>query len=145
MVLSKSCAYAIRAMVCLDTLSNEDFVSIQSLSEQLGVSFYFLTKILQRLSAEGMLESYRGPKGGVKLLKSAKDITLFEVIVIIDGESALNECVLGLKQCGDEQPCCLHQEAKKNREELKTLYRIKTIRDLSLRERKGECVGVVLS
>ena len=67
MIFSKSCVYGLRAMIYLASIPREGYVSIKSLSDKLDISFHFLTKILQELTAAELMESMKGPKGGVRL------------------------------------------------------------------------------
>ncbi|MFU8811484.1 MAG: RrF2 family transcriptional regulator, partial [Balneolaceae bacterium] len=64
-MLSKSCTYGLRAAVLLATKEKEVYVTIKELSDELDISFFFLTKVLQQLTKAELLESYKGPNGGV--------------------------------------------------------------------------------
>ncbi|HCT51303.1 MAG TPA: transcriptional regulator, partial [Balneola sp.] len=66
MLLSKSCVYGLRASIYLASKSDEEFNSIKEMSDKLEISFHFLTKILQQLTAESLMVSYKGPKGGIR-------------------------------------------------------------------------------
>lgn len=108
MLLSKSCVYGLRASLYLAAKNDGEFHSIREMSDRLDISFHFLTKILQQLTADGLLESYKGPNGGVRLSKKGKESTLFDLVVAIDGPALFTECALGLPGCGSEEPCPLH-------------------------------------
>ncbi|MGM0460546.1 MAG: RrF2 family transcriptional regulator, partial [Bacteroidota bacterium] len=105
MLLSKSCVYGLRATLYLATKDREEFTPIKQLSDKLEISFHFLTKILQQLTADGMLESFKGPNGGVRLMKPGGKIALIDVVLAIDGPEILTECALGLPGCGLKNPC----------------------------------------
>lgn len=124
MLFSKGCTYAIRASV-LVTLkeANEDrrFIPIRELSDELNLSFHFLTKIMQTLTEAHILESFRGPNGGVGLAKPAKEISLLDIVAAVDGMSLFTDCALGLPGCGDSTPCPLHESWAKRREELRKM------------------------
>jgi Rrf2 family transcriptional regulator, iron-sulfur cluster assembly transcription factor len=79
LMLSSSCEYGIRATLYLASLNRDDFVSIGHISEQLDISFHFLTKTFQKLTQAGLMESQRGPSGGVRLKRPASEITLKDV------------------------------------------------------------------
>lgn len=141
MVLSKACTYGVLASLFVAKQSeNGRYVSIREMSDELNISFHFLTKILQKLTAEGILQSHKGPKGGVLLGRPADMITVLDVVVAIDGEKVFNECVLGLPGCGSERPCPLHNNWVTVREDLREMFSAKTlaatsddIRELGLR------------
>lgn len=129
-MLSKSCEYGLRATLYLASLNHDGYVSIGTISEELGISFPFLTKIFQKLNDAGLLESQRGPKGGVALTKPAQDVTLYDIVVAIDGDDLFGECVLGLPNCGDAEPCPLHDEWTEKRAGVETMFRNATLAEL---------------
>ena len=54
------------------------------------MSMKFALKILRRLCKVKLVESFRGIKGGYKLKKSANDISLRNVIEVIQGDLFIN-------------------------------------------------------
>ena len=86
-MLSKSSLYGIKALLYLAEEQGNNFIPINNISEQLNIPFHYLTKIFQMLSKCGFIESQKGSKGGVKLIKSPCMISLGEIIKAIDTES----------------------------------------------------------
>lgn len=97
-----------RASLYLSSKKDQEFHSLKEISDELGISFHFLTKILQQLTAEGYVESYKGPNGGVRLSTKGKEATLYDLVVAIDGPGLFTQCALGLPGCGLQEPCPLH-------------------------------------
>ncbi|MFH1755109.1 MAG: Rrf2 family transcriptional regulator [Candidatus Latescibacterota bacterium] len=108
MLLSKTCSYAIRASLYIAIHQDRKFIPIRDISEELGVSFHFLTKILQILTGRNILVSFRGPNGGITLARPAGEIVLAEIVEAVDGLAIFNNCVLGLGLCDDSNPCPVH-------------------------------------
>jgi len=109
-MLSKSCVYGLRAAVYVACFGEgRKYVPIREVSGELGVSFHFLTKILQQLTEAGLMASYRGPNGGIALARPPAKTTLMDVVVAIDGHDAFERCLLGLSQCSSAHPCPLHE------------------------------------
>lgn len=131
MLFSNSCVYGLRAALFLASKKDEEHTSIRELSEKLDISFHFLTKILQQLTAVNLLESKKGPKGGVRLSKPAEEISLLDVVVAIDGDELFKECVLGLPGCGMAQPCPLHSIWKENRDDIQKMLETQTLLDIA--------------
>lgn len=131
MIISKTCSYGLWAVIYLASLPEREYVSIRKISKELGISFHFLTKILQKLTDEKILHSLRGTNGGVALAKKKADINLFEVINAIDGLDIWSDCYLGLPNCSDSNPCPIHDHWKKQRFELSEYLTSKTLEDLS--------------
>lgn len=121
-MLSKACTYGLLASFYVAKLKGTDYVSIREMSDDLGISFHFLTKILQKLTHEGIMVSHKGPKGGVSLGRAPERISLLDIITAIDGPDLLNECLLGLPGCGHEKPCPMHQQWMEIRSRLTNMF-----------------------
>jgi len=121
MLLSKSCRYALRAVMYIASQreTSRPFQPISSVSENLHIPFHFLTKVLQQLTSDGILISTRGPSGGVALAKDPKDITVADVVTSIEGPALFYSCVLGLEGCGSRPPCPLHKHWAEEREKIR--------------------------
>ncbi|WP_199774169.1 RrF2 family transcriptional regulator [Salinibacter altiplanensis] len=144
MLLSKSCEYGLRAMLYLGTLENDEgsegeddgsaptreYVSIQTVSDDLEIGFSFLTKVFQQLNDAGLLTSKRGPGGGVALTRAPDAIGLYEIVVAIDGADLFEECVLGLPGCGEAEPCPLHEHWTEERDRMKTTFQQTTLSEV---------------
>lgn len=122
-MLSKACTYGLLASFYVAKASSgTGYVSIKDMSEALGISFHFLTKILQKLTSAGIMVSHKGPKGGVSLGRRPDDIKLLDIVTAIDGPDLLRECILGLPGCGHEKPCPLHHQWLAVRNDLTRLF-----------------------
>jgi Rrf2 family transcriptional regulator, iron-sulfur cluster assembly transcription factor len=123
-MLSNTCKYAIRAVIYL-ALNEEGAkkIGIKRISEDLSIPNPFLGKILQILAKNKVLSSTKGPNGGFSLGKPAKDITLMDIVDIIDGDDSFNACVIGLQSCSiEEQNCPIHDEYAPIREQAKQVF-----------------------
>lgn len=131
MLLSKSAEYGIRASLYLASLHEDGYVSIGTMSEELDISFHFLTKIFQKLTQAGLMESFRGPKGGIALARPAEQITIMDLVVAIDGDDLFTGCVLGLPGCGDQKPCPLHNRWAVERDRIQTVFNRTTLAEMA--------------
>jgi Rrf2 family transcriptional regulator, iron-sulfur cluster assembly transcription factor len=123
-MLSNTCKYAIRAVIYL-ALNEEGGkkIGIKRISEDLNIPNPFLGKILQILAKNKILSSTKGPNGGFSLGKPAKDISLMDIVDIIDGDENFNACVIGLKSCSiEEQNCPIHDNYAPIREQAKQVF-----------------------
>jgi len=127
MFLSRSCEYAIQAVLCVAQQQGSDFVPIRKIAEQTELSYHFLGKILQTLTKKGLLKSYKGPHGGIILARSADEIKLIEIVDAVDGLDFYNRCLIGLPNCGKDQPCRVHPQWGKIREEIFRMFDNTTI------------------
>jgi Rrf2 family protein len=113
------------------TEKKQKFVPLKQISDDLDISFHFLTKIIQMLSRKGLMTSYRGPNGGVALAKPAREIALIEIITALEGSEFFTGCILALPKCGDEAPCPLHDFWVKVRTDLKDMFEQTSLAELS--------------
>jgi Rrf2 family transcriptional regulator, iron-sulfur cluster assembly transcription factor len=123
-MLSNTCKYAIRAVIYL-ALNEEGVkkIGIKRISEDLNIPNPFLGKILQILAKNKILSSTKGPNGGFSLGKPAKDISLMDIVDIIDGDENFNACVIGLQSCSiEEQNCPIHDDYAPIREQAKQVF-----------------------
>ena len=111
-MLSKRCTYGLRAVLFLAAQESGDYVPIRQISESLAIPHAFLAKTLQVLTQRGVLDSLRGPHGGVALAQPPGSLTLKDIIEAIDGPALFEMCVLGLPGCGTQKPCPLHEQWK---------------------------------
>lgn len=130
--LSKTCIYGIRAAIYLTSFEHQNsYVGIRQVSEDLHLSFHFLTKIFQTLTNHNIIISYRGPNGGVSLAKPANEITIMDIIVAIEGEELFTGCLLALPGCGEELPCPLHHSWSEMRENMKSNFENTSLKELA--------------
>ncbi len=108
-MLSSSSQYAIRALAHLaQRPERSEWMLARSIAEQLGIPASFLAKVLQTLTAQGVLESQRGRRGGFRLRRDPDRLSLFEVVELFDRLGQGRLCVLGQKVCDDDGACPLH-------------------------------------
>ena len=81
---------------------------VDEISREMATPKSFLAKILQKLVKADIARSFRGVKGGFKLSREPRDITLLDVIEAVEGSIALNACVLDRTVCGFSSICVVH-------------------------------------
>ncbi|HBH84019.1 MAG: hypothetical protein A2X05_09330 [Bacteroidetes bacterium GWE2_41_25] len=134
-MLSNSCRYGIRAIIYLAGKKPANHkTGIKQIGSDLDLPAPFLGKILQQLAKQKILKSLKGPNGGFSMLKDPNTVTLYDVVVAIDGEDTFTNCVIhnGTCRCIDrtKKPCTIHDDYAKTRSELIYLFKNKTIYDL---------------
>jgi Rrf2 family protein len=83
-ITSKS-PYAVRALVELYRLGDEDPVPIGELAKRGQIPAQFLEQLFATLRRGGLLKSQRGVKGGYSFARPASQITVLEVVEQLDG------------------------------------------------------------
>jgi Rrf2 family protein len=88
MKLSKKTEYACLALIDLSEHYEGNLIKIQDIATNRKIPKKYLEQILLLLKNSGYVESIRGATGGYKLIKKPSDITLAEIIRLIDGPLA---------------------------------------------------------
>jgi Rrf2 family transcriptional regulator, nitric oxide-sensitive transcriptional repressor len=101
--------YTLRVlMYCAATQTRPQPVTISEIAEGYGISRSHLTKIVQELAAQGLLETTRGRGGGMRLSKPADEINLGAVVRATETDFTMVECFdPALNQCRLSQHCGL--------------------------------------
>ncbi|NNF33632.1 MAG: Rrf2 family transcriptional regulator [Saprospiraceae bacterium] len=140
-MFSRSCHYALQAVLYITLHGGKGkAVKIKDISESQDIPVHFLGKILQILVKHKVLASIKGPNGGFIMGVNSKDISLFEIVGIIDGHDIFDQCGIGFKSCSDEHPCPVHNEFKDVKAKIKTLLESKTIAELCEDVKNGKSV-----
>jgi len=114
-MLSNACAYGLRAMMHLAQQPDNQFISIDTVAQDVQLPRAFLRKIMNTLVHAGIVESARGAGGGVRFTRKASAIAVFEVVLAIDGDKRFTGCLLHLEKCSSDSPCPFHHEWAKQR------------------------------
>ncbi len=89
MLLTRKTDYA---LVALAGLARQDAASARDLAEQLHLPLPVLRNILKDLATHGLLVSSRGPSGGYRLARDPHEISLAEIVAVIEGPVQLLKC-----------------------------------------------------
>ena len=115
-MMSKRCKYALKALTHLGRAyrQNAHCVPTPEIARSERIPKKFLEQILLELKKGGLVDSRAGVAGGYYLLKNPAEISLIEVLRLIDGPIAFLPCV-SLKfyqrceDCTDEASCSLRR------------------------------------
>jgi len=114
MLITREIDYAVRIV---RELSNGRKETIDEICRNELIPRQFSYKILKKLEQAGIVKIYRGAGGGYSLAKDLQDVTLFDVIVSINAEPLLSECLGHKSDCpmnSDEgKPCGVHVELER--------------------------------
>ncbi|HCC22535.1 hypothetical protein A2480_04080 [Candidatus Uhrbacteria bacterium RIFOXYC2_FULL_47_19] len=83
-------------------------VSLNEVAERNGLSRGFLEKIAVLLKEAGLIEARRGASGGYVLSRSAKHITISDIVTAVEGPMAFIDC-LGGGSCNMSSKCSTRQ------------------------------------
>lgn len=102
MRITKEIDYALRIMRCLANNSENDkydIVDSKTMSDSLGIPPRFTIKILRKLISGGIVKSYKGVNGGYKVAKPLENITMLDIVEIIDEPLTISRCLSDSYKC----------------------------------------------
>jgi len=100
LAISDAATIALHAAAIL-AANRDRLVSAHQIVERIGVSGAHLSKVLQRLAKQGIVESVRGPKGGFRLARDPSEVTLLDVYEAVEGKLELTTCLMTEPLCGE--------------------------------------------
>ncbi|RIV28777.1 Rrf2 family transcriptional regulator [Alicyclobacillaceae bacterium I2511] len=105
MKVSRRTEYGLRAMVSLAQLAgHQRAVPLPSIAEKEGIPEQFLDQIVAQLRKNGFVKSVRGANGGYLLSRPAAEISVGELVRVLEGSLAPIECID--QQAGDPEKLC---------------------------------------
>ena len=128
--------YALRCLVDMAEAGQNQIVSVHTLAQQEDIPEDLLQKIMQTLTAAGIVSSQRGRAGGFRLARLPAQISVLDVFESLQGPFAINRCFLGADRCRHQDVCWLRNKLSSLQEEMVDFFRGVTINDL-LREHAG--------
>lgn len=99
MQLNLETDYAIRLVSLL--CGSKDRMSAAEISERTGVTLRFSLKILGKLAKSGIVKSYKGASGGYVINRAPEDISLREVVTVMQGPVSINRCISAGEKCSN--------------------------------------------
>ena len=137
MFITRESDYAMRV---IRALMWEPRLSVSEICERESITAPFAYKILKKLQNAGLVEGYRGVHGGYALKRDPEELSLYEIYSAIDPDMSIIECLNGTYQCPrngqDGVPCHAHDELKEIQDQLWTMLRRKSMKDLFEKEEK---------
>lgn len=126
-VFSRACEYALRALFEMARHPEQDYWTVQDLAQRVAVPAPFLAKTFQTLVKGKVLNSSKGRSGGFIFARKPTQISLLQVVEIIDGTALAKDCALGLPSCSESNPCPFHPHWKGVREGILAALRTETL------------------
>jgi Rrf2 family protein len=93
-------------MTHLAGLGRGSFESARGIAERFGASTSLMMNVLKDLAAAGFVESARGARGGYRLARRPDDISLADIVGVLEGPVRLAECITDATD-DDEECTCL--------------------------------------
>ncbi len=104
--LSKLTDYGLVLMTYLARNRDGSLYTACGLAGESRLPLPTVTKLLKALQQGGLLISHRGVKGGYDLARSPEEISIAEIISVLEGPVALTDCSRETSGLCSLEPCC---------------------------------------
>ncbi|WP_373217672.1 Rrf2 family transcriptional regulator [Ruminococcus sp. 5_1_39BFAA] len=92
MKLSTRARYGLRALIDLGLYSEKESVSLQSIATRQEISVGYLEQLMALLKKAGFVKSSRGACGGYRLGRPAQEISVGDILRVLEGSLEAVEC-----------------------------------------------------
>ena len=130
MKLSTEGRYGVKAMVDLAINYGGQPVSIKNISERQHISEYYLEQLFSPLRKAKLIKSIRGAQGGYILNRHPKDITVADIMEVLEGPIEISSCLEGEDSCGNVDCCATRLLWAKIKKSLDNIMESTTLQDM---------------
>jgi Rrf2 family iron-sulfur cluster assembly transcriptional regulator len=95
-------------MIDLAMRQHQGPVTLAGISQRQKISLSYLEQLFGKLRRHELVESTRGPGGGYTLARSAKDVTVADIIFAVDEPIDATQCG-GKENCVEDGQCMTHE------------------------------------
>ena len=102
MRVTQEADYAIRICLILDSIGEK--TGAATIADVACITPTIALKVLRKLTAAGIVRSYKGAYGGYELTRSGEEIRILDIIEIMDGKIRISKCLECDHDCS-KNPC----------------------------------------
>ncbi len=111
MKVTKGTAYALHALMYMVRHITQLPATTDTIAKAEGIPRRYLIKLFQQLVKAGFVKSTRGGKRGYVFNRAPENITLLELIELIEGNTIFDDCLLKHCECGGTpENCCIYAQ-----------------------------------
>jgi len=138
MKVSTKGRYGLR--VLLDIRGHQDHgpVILRGISARQGISEKYLWQVINPLKAAGFVNSVRGAKGGYVLSKAAEDITVLDIMLVLEGPVSVVDCVDDPKGCERSSVCVTRDVWSRIEASIRSVMKGITLKELALKQKEND-------
>ena len=141
MKISTKGRYGLRTLMDISVHQTNGPVNLGDIAGRQGISAKYLWQIVNLLKTAGFVRGTRGPKGGYILLRDPSEITLLDVIQILEGPVSLVECVDDPAFCSRTENCVAHSVWEEASQSIRAALRKITLAEILRRHAGAENTG----
>lgn len=133
MKLSTRSRYGTKLMCDIARFSGDTPVSLREIAERQNISIKYLEQLITPLKKAGFIRSVRGPKGGYLLTKPSSEISVGEIVWLLENERELTSCISNPNSCHQIESCITRDVWAKATEALYRELNSISLQDMTLK------------
>ena len=130
MKISTKGRYGLRILMDLALHQTEKPRLIRDIAKSQQISEKYISRLVIALRKAGMIRSVRGVNGGFHIAKKPEDITLLDVIEVMEGPLSIVDCVSAPRVCAHSENCAPREVWCKLNDDIRSLMRETTLSDI---------------
>jgi len=138
MKLSTRARYGTRVLLDLALQHEDEPILLKDIAQRQQISLSYLEHLITPVVAGGIIRSMRGPKGGISLARPPEEIRLSEVIRLLEGSTALVNCVNKPEICSRSKFCVTRDIWDELQRAMNGILESTTLQDLVERQKRKE-------
>ena len=105
-MISTKGRYALRLMIDLAMQDADKYTPLKDISKRQGISEKYMEIVIKQLVKQKLIHGLRGKGGGYRLLRSAADYSVGEILEAVEEQLAPVSCLLPEAEPCDRKPIC---------------------------------------
>ncbi len=130
--------YGIRALLELAKHYGEGPFTLKDIARKRQISLPYLEHLISPLVSAGMVNSLPGVHGGIWLTRHPREITLCEVLQLLEGSGGLVDCVNNPGVCDRADACATRDVWSELKMTIEGFLKAITLQDLCKRQERKE-------
>lgn len=130
MKISTKGRYGLRVLLDIAAHQENGPVILRDIAKRQGISEKYLWQVINPMKSAGFVNSERGAKGGYKLAKGTSEITLLDIISVLEGAVCVVDCVSEPDHCERSGSCVARSVWDRINESIRKTMKGITLKDL---------------
>ncbi len=136
MKISTKGRYGLRILLDLARHENGNPRLIRDIAESQQISEKYISRLIIDLRRAGMVRSIRGAKGGFRIAKNPKEVTLLDIVEVMEGPLSIVDCVRAPEKCPRNHGCVTRETWDNLNADIRESMRKVTLLDIIENDRK---------
>ncbi len=128
--LNRKIEYSLMALKYIQARQAAAKVTAKEVADAVHAPFDVIARVMQMMAQKGLLASEHGASGGYRLSQNLKDVSLFQLVEIIEGPTALVKCISEDGGCDIQKSCNIVSPLKSLNDKLNLFFKEVSISEL---------------